>query len=78
MQKILRPDLIPYDLIGRLETFDRDLAQVNARLGHRLSENYVFAPLKTGSSTKTDTYYTPEIRKQVEEIYACDLDAFGY
>ena len=63
------------DFIGRTETFAEDLAEVERRLGG--------APTKIPHRNKSPhgsyrDYYDDATRAKVAEVYAPDLDAFGY
>ena len=63
------------DFIGRTETFAEDLAEVERRLGG--------APTKVPHRNKSPhgsyrDYYDDATRAKVAEVYAPDLDAFGY
>ena len=63
------------DFIGRTETFAEDLAEVERRLGG--------APTKVPHRYKSPhgsyrDYYSDASRAKVAEVYAADLEAFGY
>jgi hypothetical protein len=63
------------DFIGRTESLEDDLAQVFSRLGRATP------PLpheNVGSSGDYRTHYTPAMRRRVAEVFADDIDAFGY
>lgn len=64
------------DFIGRLESFDQDIAVVRERLG--------LPPVEAAphvNRTKHGDYrdfYTDETRDHVAEVFAADIEAFGY
>lgn len=78
MHFLLRPDLIDYSLIGKLENFDSDFMMLQKRLEGRLDESSTRAPHKTASNDKTDLYYTKHLQKRVENIYWMDFESFNY
>jgi hypothetical protein len=63
------------DFIGRTETFAEDLAVVQQRLGVEPK-----APPRRNRSTHGHyrDYFTPASRRKVAEVYAADIDRFGY
>lgn len=64
------------DFIGRIESYDADYNQVRRRLG--LPEIEV-APRKNKSKHRDyREYYNETTRRKVEEVYADDIEAFGY
>lgn len=75
---LLRPDLINYELIGRLETFDEDFAKLNEMLGGILGDAVTATPHKTGATDQMAAHYTPELSQAVAEIYAQDFETFDY
>ena len=63
------------DFVGRTETFADDLAEVERRLGGRP------APVPHRNRSPHGSYrdyYTAATRAKVAEVYAADLEAFGY
>ena len=63
------------DFVGRTETFADDLAHVERRLGGEP----VHVPHRNKSPHGSyRDYYTDATRAKVAEVYAADLDAFGY
>jgi len=72
----LATDLIRYDFIGRLESFDADMAQVRARL----QLPYFGTPHKNRKSHQAPVIQTvsPETRSKLETLYANDLQVFSY
>jgi hypothetical protein len=69
------------DFVGRTETFGDDLATACAHLG---VEPPPQEPRRNADKTRTSggaSYrdrYTPAMRDRVAELFAADLDAFGY
>jgi hypothetical protein len=81
--KVGRPQLTtlsgkngPVDFIGRLESFDDDIAVVRERLGLPAVEKVP----RVNRSTHGDyrDYYDDVTRQKVAEVYAADIEAFGY
>ncbi len=77
--RILAPHLIPYDFVGRFESFQADFSQVLKRL--------VAPPeiLATVSEVKNATYmlhpaiaYDSALARMTCEIYESDFQSFGY
>jgi hypothetical protein len=64
------------DFVGRVETFDRDLAIVRERLG--LPPLPRVPRLNKSSHGDYHEYYTDETRDHVAKIFADDIAAFGY
>ena len=64
------------DFVGRLETFDRDIAVVRERLGLPAVE----APPHVNRSKHGDyrEYYSDQTRDHVAQVFAADIEAFGY
>ena len=63
------------DFVGRTETFADDLAEVERRLGGTPAP----APHRNRSPHGTyRDYYSDAARDRVAEVYAADLEAFGY
>jgi hypothetical protein len=83
LKKVGRPQLATLsargrrvDFIGRLESFDRDIAVVREHLG--LSpEDPVPHVNRTRHSDYRD-FYSDETRDHVAKVFAVDIDAFGY
>lgn len=69
-------DLIAYDFIGRLESFDTDMAKVRAQL--KLPDFGI--PHKNRKSHKASALQavSTETRQKLEALYAEDLLAFSY
>jgi Sulfotransferase family len=67
--------LIDYDMVGRLETFDADLARVRELAG--LPE----VPLKVRNErppTASMLDGRPNLLRRVREVYARDFELYGY
>lgn len=63
------------DFVGRTESFAEDLAEVERRLGGDPTP----VPHRNRSPHGSyRDYYTPATRDRVAEVYAADLEAFGY
>ena len=78
MARLLRPDLIAYDLIGRLETFEADFAVLSARIGQSPAAAVVAVPHLTRAADRLAEFYTPALRDRVATLYAEDFAAFNY
>ena len=70
---------INYDLIGRLETFEEDIAtlgkMVSLDIGYYLRTWNVH---QTDSKKKLDEFYNQDLKDRVYKIYQEDFEAFGY
>lgn len=75
---LLRPDLIKYDLIGKLETFDDSYAELKTLLKDKIDDYRTIAPHKTNAADLLDEHYTPELRAIVADLYAKDFEHFDY
>ena len=78
MARLLRPDLIQYDLIGRLETFEADFATLSARIGQSPAAEAVAVPHLTRAADRLAEFYTTGLREKVAALYAEDFAAFSY
>jgi hypothetical protein len=70
--------IVEYDHIGKLETFEHDLRRVEEESGlpHVPLEPRNVAPQRPG---RTSVYEgRPDLRRRVEELYAQDMELFGY
>ncbi len=74
--------LIPidsFDLIGKVESLDRDLAEVKRRLRPDIEDNNTsFDANATGANSKLKNYYDSELIALVRNLYSRDFEAFGY
>lgn len=68
-------DLNRVDLVGRLETFDRDFAQVCERIG---APAVPTAPKNQTAPGGRDRQVSDELRELVARMYARDYQVFGY
>lgn len=74
---LLHP-VVEYDHVGRLETFDADLERIRdeAKLPHVPVESRNVAPETPERASVYDG--RPDLRRRVEELYAKDLELYGY
>ncbi len=65
------------DFVGRQETFDRDIRAVFTRLGREWTEEI---PKYNANKTQTAyrEVYSTAMRDQVADVFARDVDRFGY
>lgn len=75
---LLRPDILRYGLIGRIETFDADYAGVRSCLDGKIDAYEDISPHKTGASDKLKDYFTPALTDIVSQVFADDFAHFGY
>ncbi len=75
---LLRPDLISYHLVGKIETFDKDYAALRELLAFDLGEYETRAPHKTNAHEKIKAYYDKSLSRKVAQIYPLDFERFGY
>ncbi len=72
------PGLI-YDVIGRVETFNKDimhvLEHVNADAALRRNARI---PVRASAHRSWQDYYTPDLTRRVRRAYERDFDRFGY
>jgi hypothetical protein len=64
------------DFIGRLESFDRDIPLVRERLG--LTPDVGLPHVNRSKHSSYRDYYDDVTRKRVAQVFAKDIDAFGY
>jgi hypothetical protein len=69
-------DVIQYDFIGRLESFETDMAHVKTRLG--LPDFELPHRNKSADKKRPKQSISPDTRSRLEKIYASDLQAFSY
>ena len=62
------------DFVGRFEHMGRDVEALNKKLGITLRMPRV----NTTTHGHYSTYYTPELRKIVDDIFAEDISRFEY
>ncbi len=75
---LLRPDLINYTIIGKIESFEKDYDSLNTLLGGKLTPYKTRAPHKTDAASKTREFYTASSRRIVSDIYSDDFHYLGY
>jgi hypothetical protein len=62
------------DFVGRYENFDEDIVEIMSRFGRKR-----LPPVANPSKrTHYTDYYTDDTRKRVAEVFAEDIDLFGY
>jgi hypothetical protein len=68
--------LLEYDLVGRVETFDADLAKVREHTGMPA----VPVEVQNVAARRTDSLLDgrPDLLRRVRDIYARDLELYGY
>jgi hypothetical protein len=72
----LRPDLIDYGVLGRVESLDADLARLEERLGVPAGRRLGRAP--RANAAKASFAPSPAQRARARDLYAMDFEAFGY
>jgi len=75
---LLKPHIINYTFVGKFENFEDDLVALNSLLGNILPPLVTRAPHQTRASEKEENFYTPDLRRKVEEIYIKDFESFAY
>jgi len=76
---LLRPDIIPYDFIGKQENFAESFAYALGRIG--VSEPFSYLDMKVNSSPniqKNKNDVAEQLKDEIREIYAKDVEVFGY
>lgn len=73
-QLLYLPDKL--DFLGRLETFDQDFE----RLCEAIGVTRMPRPVRRNNTARSryQDYYTPKLVDVVAEMYAADIDAFGF
>jgi hypothetical protein len=70
---------LPLDLIGRTESFAKDITQLLDHLGADDElRAHALQRLRSSRRSKTADYYTPELAAQVYRAYERDFDTFKY
>lgn len=64
------------DYLGRMETFDLDLRYVCQRLGVEVPP--VLPRLNSSKHEPYQTYYTPNTKKLIYDLFREDIDFFGF
>ena len=76
---ILVPHLIPYDVVGRFETFARDFTQVLQRLGAPPAVVATASEVRNASAkVPCALAYDPELAELAYDFYKTDFETFGY
>lgn len=75
---ILRPRLINYTLLGRMEQFEQDYDRLNEMMNGILPKLVKRGQHDTGARDQIQEFYTPDLRHKVAEIYDRDFEFFGY
>lgn len=65
---------IMVDFVGRVERIDEDLG----RVAHVLDMNVRLSRTNTSSRVAYQTYYSGEMEKIIRNVYADDIEVFGY
>ena len=78
MAAALRPEVITYDIIGRMERFDEDIERINARLGGGLTLGGITASQGDEAGQHLSDHYTETQRDKVRDLYARDFARFRY
>ncbi len=68
---------IAIEFIGRFENLEKDLLSVCERVGIKFNP-LEFPHINSSNHSPWETFYTPELKKQVREIYKEDFERFGY
>lgn len=68
--------LVTYDLVGRLETFDADLARLREATG--LPDVPIEVRHASPSWTESPLDGRPDLRRRIEAIYARDFELYAY
>ena len=74
----IAPDLVPYDFIGTLETFGRDIQAVMERIFSGTVPIRAYAAHGTGSTERLAHYYQAEEVALVQRLYEVDFASLGY
>lgn len=79
---IVRPDLVPYRHVGKLETFQEDVAAIQQELGV-VSTDVVRSEKRStlnasGAGQTHESVYTPRVSRIVSELYREDFESFDY
>ena len=65
---------VAVDFIGRFENLEKDWSTIQSRFG--ISSG--LPHLKRTSHRPYQTYYSPELRKEIADLYRRDIETFGY
>jgi hypothetical protein len=69
-----------FDVVGRTETLDADLARILSAIGSSVPAGPIdrAGPIPTHAEDRLGEYYDAETREIVESVYAKDFAALGY
>jgi hypothetical protein len=69
-----------FDVVGRTETLDADLARILSAIGSSVTAGPIdrAGPIPTHAEDRLGEYYDAETREIVESVYAKDFAALGY
>jgi hypothetical protein len=67
---------VPLDFLGRFESLATDFAQVCEQLG--IAEPKLPHKVRSAGRDEYLRWYTPPLKRLVEEVYADDIARFGY
>jgi hypothetical protein len=68
--------VVEYDLIGRIETYEADLAKIRQATGMPDAPFTVQEALTRPTGSLFDG--RPDLLRRVQDIYATDLELYGY
>ncbi len=69
-------DLNRVDCVGRFERFEEDLREIMQNIGIRVAD--IGRKNRSKDSAAYRSYYDPELREKIAEIYRQDIRIFGY
>jgi len=70
---------LPFDIIGRFETFPRDFGEILERIGIDVTTYYAQEVRNvTNAGRLLEQYYDKRLAELVRRIYAVDFEHFGY
>lgn len=72
-------EAISYDYIGKIEYFETDINSILSEISSDY-QKYISTEKRhsTNSNKLLNIYYTPELKKLVQQIYEIDFSYFGY
>lgn len=77
--RLVRPDIVHYHFVGKMESFSRDIDYVRSRLPRNYVREFDTSPRNATGALETWTeHYNAERADLVVEIYREDFRAFGY
>ena len=75
---VLRPRLVDYTMLGRMEQFEQDYDRLNEMMNGRLPALVKRGKHETQARDRVESFYTADLRRKVAEIYDRDFELFGY